>query len=536
MTGSASVQAAPLNSLRSGNPSEHTAAAIRAILNPGATITRVACTYQYDTGFGPTGIGANFTLRVAGKPVYASPHFTDFSYDHNRSNYSRPIPIDSSALGILVPPTGTDVPSRVQFEFDNNDRNMQLLLPLKVHVECSGDVPCTPPPPPPASHALVFGAPRFVSGPEAPTGGGPFWTDIHSVSDTHALGWADSVLIGTTDAGLTWSNLTFNDSTTCPQCEPHTESAVYEHVDEPIGGFKTLGALHQTGGTASNITAWGANVSTRYSVGADGRFTRARAGGVSIVGLPNLELFGLNGGYTTLADGSMVGIAKSVLPTGSGRLSAVAYRSTDGGFAWQYASTVASAEEVPYAHEGPSEGALATLRNGTLMAVMRVEGESGHYSPYISKLSNDGGLSWHSLRSLKGGGRGDVQGAGCVRPRLMRFGGSLVLAGGRPTATSRDVVVWLNAEGDGEEWVAYSISYWHNQANTNPAWAFPPEDTNNSCTFPRLSTSYTSLLRTGNETGYILYGLGARAFTLPFRVVAQKVKVHNPPHGRVNRF
>ena len=100
----------------------------------------------------------------------------------------------------------------------------------------------------------------------------------------------------------------------------------------------------------------------------------------------------------------------------------------------------------------------------------------------------------------------------------MRFGGSLVLAGGRPSPTSRDVVVWLNAEGDGEEWVAYSISYWHNKANTNPAWAFPPEATNNPRAFPRLSTSYTSLLRTGNETGYILYGLGSRAFTLPFRL------------------
>ena len=154
------------------------------------------------------------------------------------------------------------------------------------------------------------------------------------------------------------------------------------------------------------------------------------------------------------------------------------------------------------------------------MAVMRVEGEQGHYSPYISKLSDDGGRSWHSLRSLRGGGRGSVDGAGCVRPRLIGLGGSVLLAGGRPTPTSRDVVVWLNAEGDGEEWVAYSVSYWHNKANTNPAWAFPSELTNNSRAFPRESTSYTSLLRTGNETGYILYGVGARAFTLPFRVVS----------------
>ena len=52
---------------------------------------------------------------------------------------------------------------------------------------------------------------------------------------------------------------------------------------------------------------------------------------------------------------------------------------------------VAKAEEVPLAREGPSEGALIALKNGTLMAVMRCDGQSGHYLPYISKLSDDGG-------------------------------------------------------------------------------------------------------------------------------------------------
>ena len=399
--GGASVQAAPVNSLRSGNPKTHTTAAIRAVLNPGAKVTRVTCAYRYDTGFGPTGTGANFTLRVAGQLVYASPHLTDYSYDHNRSNYSRPVTIDATALRIVVPAGSTA--SRVQLDFDNNDRNMQLLLPLEVHVQCIGEVPCTPPPPAPPSRTLVFSAPSLVSGPESPTGGGPFWTGIHSLSDTHALGLADTALIGTMDGGQTWTTLDFNDSTTCPQCDWWTDNVVYEHVLEPFGGFKTLGALHQAGVRGGGITSLHANSSTRYSVGVDGRFARAIAGGVSIDGLPSLRMFGLSGGYTTLGDGSLVGISKSVLATGSGRLSAVAYRSSDGGFRWTYASTVASADEVPSAHEGPSEGALAVLRNGTLMAVMRVDGESGHYSPYISKLSDDGARSWHSLRSLRGG-------------------------------------------------------------------------------------------------------------------------------------
>ena len=107
---------------------------------------------------------------------------------------------------------------------------------------------------------------------------------------------------------------------------------------------------------------------------------------MNISGLPNLRMFGGSGDYITLADGSMVGIAKSTLSKAaspSGRLSAVAIRSTDG-FNWRFAAVVARAEEVPQASEGPSEGALAILRNGTLMAVMRCDGQSGHYQPCVN--------------------------------------------------------------------------------------------------------------------------------------------------------
>ena len=173
LTGGASVQAAPLNSLRSGNPSSRTSAALRgAMLNPGAMISRVSFTYRYDTGFGPSGVGANFTLRAAGKAVYTSPHLTDYDYGHNRSNYSLPVLVNATSLSVPVR-SG----SRIEFDFDNNDRNLQLLLPLAVTVECSGVVPCTPPPPPPPSHRLLFEqAPHLVAGPEAPwvLGSGPW--------------------------------------------------------------------------------------------------------------------------------------------------------------------------------------------------------------------------------------------------------------------------------------------------------------------------------------------------------------------------
>ena len=98
LSGGAGVQAAPLLSLRSGNPGGIATAAVAVPLAPGATIERVSLAYRYDTGYGPTGVGANFTLRVAGQPVYASPALTDFSYSHDRSNYSQPVVVDAAAL------------------------------------------------------------------------------------------------------------------------------------------------------------------------------------------------------------------------------------------------------------------------------------------------------------------------------------------------------------------------------------------------------------------------------------------------------
>ena len=339
-----------------------------------------------------------------------------------------------------------------------------------------------------------------------------------------------------TDAGKTWETPVFNDTVTCelrgqPMCEAKTAYPIYASSSggtgcggNACGPFHTLGEQNETAGSAGNITGVAAMASTRYHLGADGSFARELTGkAINISGLPQLRMFGGSGDYITLADGTMVGIAKSTLSKAaspSGRLSAVAVRSTDGGFNWTFASVVARAEEVPQASEGPSEGALATLKNGTLMAVMRCDGQSGHYLPYISKLSDDGGKSWHSLRFLRGGGSGGTAGAGCVRPRLLSLNNSLVLAGGRPSPLSRDVRVWLNAAGDGEQWFGYSISYWHNKLNTNANWTFPAAATNNSRSFPRVTTSYTSIVRTGSETGYVLYGMGIRAFTMAFRLVA----------------
>ena len=287
-----------------------------------------------------------------------------------------------------------------------------------------------------------------------------------------------------------------------------------------------------TEGTPSNLTGLRSLSSTRYFLDARGAFAWEAKPGVRISGLPHLRMLGFSGDSLRLPDGSLLLVAKSILGTGPGRLSCVAIRSEDGGFTWRFASVVAAASEVPYAVEGPSEASLALLANGTLLAVMRVEGQSGHYAPYISKLSDDGGRTWRALRSLRGGGSGGVPGAGCVRPRLLalEIGGarSLVLTGGRPNPLSRDQLLWLNPKGDAEEWEAYSLSYWHNRLLDNAShpqrykqWAFPPAATNASRAFPREDTSYNSLVRTGDASGFVLYGCGPRAFAMRFEVVEE---------------
>jgi hypothetical protein len=221
------------------------------------------------------------------------------------------------------------------------------------------------------------------------------------LSDTHALGWAESHVIATTDGGSTWDTPVFNDSDPmCAQwCDAKTSDAFYP---SPTGGancggndcgtFRTIGEMNETVGTKSNLTGLAAVASTRYFLDSDGNFARELVGGTNISGLPNLRMFGFSGGYTTLADGSIIGIAKSILSAAasrSGRLSAVAYRSTNGGSTWN-ASVVARAEEVPMALEGPSEGALIALRNGTLMAVMRCDGQSGYGARFPTEIFTRG--------------------------------------------------------------------------------------------------------------------------------------------------
>ena len=154
LVGGASVASAPLTSLRSGSPGQHSTAALSVPLSPGTTLTGLSLAYRYNTGYGHAGdgkTGSNFSVSVtsgaaaaSSTPVYGSPHLVDFDYDHDRSNYSAPIAVDVTGLSIPIAQAAAATKTRIQFAFDCNERNLELLLPLVVNVTCTGG-PCAAP-------------------------------------------------------------------------------------------------------------------------------------------------------------------------------------------------------------------------------------------------------------------------------------------------------------------------------------------------------------------------------------------------------
>ena len=109
--------------------------------------------------------------------------------------------------------------------------------------------------------------------------------------------------------------------------------------------------------------------------------------------------------------------------------SVVAFASRDGGFHWRYRGVVLDSAGAPESQEGPSENALALLRDGrTVLCVLRLDaGDSkvnrSHYLPYARVTSADGGATWSAPVLLA-----DVHGApmGAARPRLLRLKGNAI--------------------------------------------------------------------------------------------------------------
>ena len=166
---------------------------------------------------------------------------------------------------------------------------------------------------------------------------------------------------------------------------------------------------------------------------------------------------------TLLQTGIVTFAGQPVLPDGRGQnaTSVVLFRSNDG-ITWDYTATIASAKDYPESWEGPNEMDLATLDDGSLVAVMRMDGgdadgqkwahtsnhakdlesDFDHFLPYHISHSFDGGTTWSKLVPLP---------AGCARPRLLNVQGTgtLLMSGGRFHAAkpkTSDVILWASKD------------------------------------------------------------------------------------------
>ena len=245
--------------------------------------------------------------------------------------------------------------------------------------------------------SLVFAPPRLITDQSNGTACcGPWWDGVIGISDTHAIGWVPQRTVATTDAGRTWGSIMgWADDTRAFDGFVSPDGAAFL----VIGNNRTF---ISAAGKNENVTGVRASSTTLFSLTANGSFARETRGSFAIDGLPYVDGFRfsntvlwLRDGHTQLATAVTAGIGSTA--ASRAHLSVVALHSTDGGYRWKYTGVVAADEEVPYAHEGPSENALAYLSNGSVLCVMRVEGESGHHSPYISKV----GLSVFPASSLR---------------------------------------------------------------------------------------------------------------------------------------
>ncbi|WP_022919580.1 sialidase family protein [Ruania albidiflava] len=127
--------------------------------------------------------------------------------------------------------------------------------------------------------------------------------------------------------------------------------------------------------------------------------------------------------------------------------------SEDGGINWSVAGTVAEADPEQadvQAYDGPSEGAIERLADGSLLMVMR----TGWHLPMIYSRSFDDGVTWSEPQEIEVGPAG--QALLSVQPTLERLPtGELLLMVGRP-----GLVMTVSESGLGDDWsVPVGIDY-----------------------------------------------------------------------------
>jgi len=129
-SGGAAVVSNPDLSLRSGNPNEiNTVYLETGVEDSTHIVTQIKFAYSYVTGYSGGVKGSNFSVSFedistgATVLLYNSPVLTDYSYDKCNTCYSPPVTVTKSNLNLAV-----KTPQRVKFVFQNNDRNIQILL------------------------------------------------------------------------------------------------------------------------------------------------------------------------------------------------------------------------------------------------------------------------------------------------------------------------------------------------------------------------------------------------------------------------
>jgi len=92
-----------------------------------------------------------------------------------------------------------------------------------------------------------------------------------------------------------------------------------------------------------------------------------------------------------------------------------------------------------------------------------------------------------------------------------------LLSANQVTPTNRDLLLYLNRQGDGLEWEPYSVSYWHNALEPNSALHFTAA-VNSSPALPRHGeiTGLTSLITTKANAGVLFYSRTIKDDSLTF--------------------
>jgi len=141
VTGGAGITSnGPDTNIRSGEPGETTSVIwTTAIQDPTHVISGVEFSYRYVSGYGPAGkhVGTVLSLVTmdqcggSSRVLYTSPELVDYSFDECNRCYSpsQVVRINPGTLQISV-----KEPTALGLSFKNNNRNLQLLLPLNVTV------------------------------------------------------------------------------------------------------------------------------------------------------------------------------------------------------------------------------------------------------------------------------------------------------------------------------------------------------------------------------------------------------------------